>query len=102
MAINRKKTVHVHSSVPNKQPLASVLEVGELAVNNAAGNEFISTKNTDDEVVRFSSDNKMVSIIEKKTVMPYKGEVLEPTEQDLLDNKSQIVIGLNQVAASCE
>ena len=100
MAINRKKTVHVHSSVPNKQPLASVLEVGELAVNNAAGNEFISTKNTDDEVVRFSSDNKMVSIIEKKTVMPYKGEVLEPTEQDLLDNKSQIVIGLNQVAAS--
>ena len=73
--------------------------MGELAVNNAAGNEFISTKNTDDEVVRFSSDKKVVSIIENKTVIPYKGEVLEPTEQDLIDNKSQIVIGLNQVAA---
>lgn len=98
MAKERKKMIHVHSSVSNKQPLASLLEVGELAVNNAAGNEFISTKNTDDEVIRFSSDNKVLSIIENKTVMPYKGEVLEPTEQDLLENKSQIVIGLNQVA----
>lgn len=99
MSREGKKLQHIHSSVPNKQPKPSILEVGELAVNNAAGNEFISTKNTDDEVVRFSSDNKVVSIIENKTVMPYKGEVLEPTEQDLIDNKSQIVIGLNQVAA---
>lgn len=99
MSREGKKLQHIHSSVPNKQPKPSILEVGELAVNNAAGNEFISTKNTDDEVVRFSSDKKVVSIIENKTVMPYKGEVLEPTEQDLIDNKSQIVIGLNQVAA---
>lgn len=98
MSRQGKKLQHIHSSVPGKQPLPSILEVGELAVNNAAGNEFISTKNTDDEVVRFSSDKKVVSIIEKKTVMPYKGEVLEPTEQDLIDNKSQILISLNQVA----
>ena len=98
MSRQGKKLQHIHSSVPGKQPLPSILEVGELAVNNAAGNEFISTKNTDDEVVRFSSDKKVVSIIEKKTVMPYKGEVLEPTEQDLINNKSQILISLNQVA----
>ena len=95
MSKERKKLLHIRSSVPNKQPKAEFLEVGELAVNNAAGNEFISTKNTNDEVVRFSSDGKMVSVIEKKTVMPYKGEVIK----DLEENKSQILIGLNQVAA---
>ena len=66
MAREGNKLLHIHSNVPNKQPKPEFIEPGELAVNNAAGNEFISTKNSDGEVVRFSSDGKMVGIIENK------------------------------------
>ena len=99
MAREGKKIQHIHSNVPNKQPKANILEYGELAVNNAAGNEFISTKNSNDEVVRFSSDGKMLSVIEKKSIIPYEGKVIDVTENDLLNNQSQLLIKLNQVAA---
>ena len=95
MAKERKKMQHIHSSVADKQPKASILEPGELAVNNAAGKEFISTVNSDGEVVRFSSDGKMASIIEKKSVMPYSGSIITKPE----DNKAQILIKLNQYAS---
>ena len=99
MAREGKKMQHIHSNVPNKQPKANILEYGELAVNNAAGNEFISTKNSNDEVVRFSSDGKIVSVIEKKSIIPYEGKVIDVTENDLLNNQSQLLIKFNQVAA---
>lgn len=99
MAREGKKIQHIHSNVPNKQPKANILEYGELAVNNAAGNEFISTKNSNDEVVRFSSDGKIVSVIEKKSIIPYEGKVIDVTENDLLNNQSQLLIKFNQVAA---
>ena len=100
MAREGKKLLHIHSNVPNKQPKPEFIEPGELAVNNAAGNEFISTKNSDGEVVRFSSDGKMVGIIENKEVMAYEGAVLEPTEEDLINNKSELLIKLNQMVAA--
>ena len=120
MAKDRRKLLHIHSSVPDKQPTAASLEVGEIAVNNAKDQEFLSLKNSDNKVVRFSSDEQIVTIMEKKEVMPYKGYVRGETgpsstsgdsptadtygsygitNNDLLNNKSNIVVKLNQVVA---
>jgi hypothetical protein len=120
MAKDRKKLQHMHSSIPDKQPTPASLEVGEIAVNNSAEQEFLSVKNTNNKVVRFSSDGQIIEWIERKEVMPYKGYVRgeggptttsgdTPTSDDkgsygvtnknLLENKSQLVFKLNQVAA---
>ena len=96
MAKDRKKLLHIHSSVPDKQPTASSLEVGEIAVNNAANQEFLSLKNSNNKVVRLSSDEQIMTWTEKKEVIPYSGTV----ENIHLDtNRSNIEIKLNQVAA---
>ena len=105
MSKDRKKLLHIHSSVNDKQPTPATLELGELGVNNAKGNAFISTKNSDGEVVRFSEDETLIGWIENKEVFPYEAyvrgadnsQVSGVTEQDLLDNKSNIIIKLNQV-----
>lgn len=121
MAKDRKKLIHIHSSIADKQPTPQSLAVGEIAVNNAADQEFLSIKNSKDKVKRFSSDEQMITWMEKKEVMPYVGYVrggagpsatsaATPTadnygsygilESDLSGNTSEIVIKLNQVAAS--
>ena len=104
MSKDRKKTIHIHSSVNDKQPTPATLEIGELGVNNAQGNAFISTKNSNDEVVRFSEDDTIVNWMEMKEVFPYEGYVRGSnnnikgvTDSDLLNNKSNIIIKLNQV-----
>ena len=106
MAKDRKKLLHIHSSVNDKQPTPSSLEAGELAVNNAADNAFISTKNSNGNVVRFSEDGTIIDWIEMKEVFPYEGYVRGSnsgvtgvTEADLLQNKSNIIVKINQVAA---
>ena len=105
MSKDRKKLLHIHSSVNDKQPTPATLELGELGVNNAKGNAFISTKNSDGEVVRFSEDETIIGWMEQKEVFPYEGymrgadnsQVDGVTEQDLLNNKSNLIIKLNQV-----
>lgn len=107
MSKDRKKLLHIHSSVNDKQPTPETLELGELGINNAKGNAFISTKNSDGEVVRFSEDDTIINWMEMKEVFPYKGyvrgsgetQVNGVTEQDLLENKSNLIIKINQVAA---
>ena len=114
MAKDRKKLQHIHSSVPDKQPTPQTLEVGEIAVNNAANQEFLSIKSSDNKVKRFSSDEQMITWTELKEVVPYTGQVrgknyespssdshgsVGITNDDLLNNKSNIVIKMNQVAA---
>ena len=96
MAKDRRKLIHIHSSLPDKQPTPNTLEPGELAVNNAAGEEFISLKNSDNKVVRISTDKTMIDWMEKKTPIIYRGEV---TNVDLTHNKSDIVLKYNQVVA---
>ena len=121
MAKDRKKLVHIHSNITDKQPRPEALEVGEIAVNNGiSGNtdrSFLSIKNANNEVVRFSSDEQMISWTEKKEVIPFEGQVRGEdgpestkdsgdygsygiTNDDLLNNKSNLVIKFNQVAAS--
>lgn len=96
MAKDRKKLIHIHSNVEDRQPIAGALEYGELGINYKAGKEFISTKNSSDKVVRFSSDEQIVTIMEKKDVIPYSGTV---DNINLTTNKSNIEIKLNQVVA---
>ena len=121
MAKDRKKLVHIHSNITDKQPRPEAIEVGEIAVNNGiSGNtdrSFLSIKNANNEVVRFSSDEQMISWTEKKEVIPFEGQVRGEdgpestkdsgdygsygiTNDDLLNNKSNLVIKFNQVAAS--
>ena len=92
----RKKLVHIHSNVLNKMPKPADLNVGELAVNNNVGNEFISLKNGNDEVVRFSSDDQLVDWMNQKEVFPVSGEV----ETNLEANTSSLFIANNQYADS--
>ena len=120
MAKDRKVLQHIHSSIEDKQPTPDSLRVGELAVNNHAKKEFISLKNSNDKVVRFSSDSTIIDWIENKEVIPYKGYVRGETgpsatsgdtpsadaygsygitDNDLLTNKSNIIVKINQVAA---
>lgn len=118
---DRKKLQHIHSSIADKQPTPQSLEVGEIAVNNSANKEFLSLKNSNDKVVRFSSDSTLIDWIENKEVVPYKGYVrgeVGPsatsgdsptstdghgsygiTNNDLLNNKSNLIFKINQVAA---
>lgn len=96
MAKNRKKLIHVHSSVYDKQPTQESLEYGELAVNNSERMSFISTKNSSDEVVRFSEDKTLVDWMERKTVFPYTAVI---DNVDLEKNKSNIEFKMNQLVA---
>jgi len=121
MAKDRKKLVHIHSKITDKQPRPEALEVGEIAVNNGVSGStdrsFLSIKNADNKVVRFSSDEQMIFWTEKKEVIPFEGQVRGEdgpqstkdsgdygsygiTNDDLLNNKSNLVIKFNQVAAS--
>ena len=96
MAKNRKKLIHVHSSVTDKQPTQESLEYGELAVNNSKDMSFISTKNSSDEVVRFSEDKTLVDWMERKTVFPYTAVI---DNVDLDANRSNIEFKMNQLVA---
>lgn len=96
MAKNRKKLIHAHSSVYDKQPTQDSLEYGELAVNNSERMSFISTKNSSDEVVRFSEDRTLVDWMERKTVFPYTAVI---DNVDLEKNKSNIEFKMNQLVA---
>lgn len=93
MAISRKKLVNIHSSVENKQPSASALEYGEIAVNYAPDKEFLSFKNANDDVVRVSTDDIQNKRMESKEVVPISGSI---TNVDKASNKSELVIKLNQ------
>lgn len=104
MSKDRNKLVHIHSSQLNRQPKPEALVPGELAVNNFSGGSafdgaFISTKNSADKVVRFSEDRIIANWIENKEVFPYSGNVDTITTQNRLDNKSKLVIHLNQAPA---
>lgn len=93
MSTTRKKLVNIHSSVENKQPLASALEYGEIAINYAKDKEFISFKNVNNEVVRVSTDDILNKRMESKEVIPVSGSV---TNIDKANNKSELVIKMNQ------
>ena len=64
---NPKHLIHAHSSVVTegepKLPAASRIEYGEIAVNFAEGHETLSIKNSNDDIVTFSSDEKLYDII---------------------------------------
>ena len=96
MAKNRKKLIHVRSSVTDKQPTQESLEYGESAVNKSKEMSFISTKNSSDEVVRFSEDKTLVDWMERKTVFPYTASI---GNVDLDANKSNIEFKMNQLVA---
>lgn len=104
MGKDRKKSVNIHSSVLDKQPTPATLEMGELAVNTAPNGAFISTKNSQNKVVRFSEDGTIINWMELKEVFPYEasinGSAIDGSirDEDLWNNKSCINIKLNQIA----
>ena len=93
MSKDRKKLIHIHSNVYDKQPKSDALEYGELAVNYSDNMSFISTKKNNGSVARFSDDDTLVDWIEYKTVLPYKGEV------EKIGDSSKINFTFNQQVA---
>jgi len=67
-----KHLIHAHSSVVTegqpKLPTTDRIEYGELAVNFADGHETISLKNSNDEIVTFSSDDIIQSFIDVNNI----------------------------------
>lgn len=104
MSKDRKAVVHIHSNVNDKQPTPQTLRFGELGVNYATNNAFLSTKNSAGEVIRFSEDGTLINWMEYKTVFPYKAEVRGSagdviTDRDLSENTSNLVFKINQKVA---
>lgn len=67
MAKNVSHLIHLHSSgVTASQtpqlPSASALEYGELAINYKTDKETISLKNSDGDIVTFSSDKELIKV----------------------------------------
>lgn len=67
------KIIHKHSAVVNgnvaKLPSPEMLEYGELAVNYAAGNETVSFKNNNDEIVTIRTNEYLTEIIEENELI---------------------------------
>ena len=57
----KRHLVLAHTNKPEKEPDLNVILEGEVAVNNAADNEFLSIVNTAGEIARFSSDKKLIT-----------------------------------------
>lgn len=66
MAKNFEHIIHKNSSVvidgSPKIPTSGQIEYGEIAINYAAGSETISLKNSSNQIVTFSPDNRLVKI----------------------------------------
>jgi hypothetical protein len=91
MAKNIEHIQHVKSSVvlegKPKLPQPSVLVEGELAINYADGVETISIKNSNGDIVTFSSD---LYYTEQKLGTGFTGENSANTVTDLLDLQAEI------------
>ena len=66
MAKNFEHIIHKNSSVVTdgspKIPTSGQIEYGEIAINYAADNETISLKNSSNQIVTFSPDNRLVKV----------------------------------------
>lgn len=66
MARNFEHIIHKNSNVVTngspRIPTSSQIEYGEIAINYAADNETISLKNSSNQIVTFSPDNRLVKI----------------------------------------
>ena len=78
-----KRSNVVDASGNPKLPEASVLQYGELAVNYAAGAETLSIKNSNDEIVTFSSDNRSGGGSSVNPAFGYYGVYIQATDKSL-------------------
>ena len=53
----RQELIHIHSSVEGKVPSASTIKTGEIAVNYNSKNPFLSFKDSENNVVKVSTDD---------------------------------------------
>ena len=60
-----KHIIHQHSSESGKTPYPVQLAPGEISVNNAAGNEFLAIRGSNDEIVRFISESRIYELLDK-------------------------------------
>ena len=87
MADNNVHLIHANNGETEKNenltdvpklPQASRLEYGEIAVNYAAGFETLSIKNSNDDIVTFSSDERKIFYV------TYAEMVSKKTNRELL------------------
>ena len=90
------RTTHIKSNVVNngvpKLPTSDAIYYGEIAINYGASGETLSIKNSNDEIVPFSSDNAINKAFEVHAqslidldgrIVELKGTKVETEEFDL-------------------
>ena len=66
--MSRKKIIHTHSNLPNILPNATQIEIGEIAINNSAGNEFLAIRNSNSMEGDTGTTNIVKFINEKEKI----------------------------------
>ena len=122
MAKNFEHLIHKNSNVTTngnpKLPTSGQIEYGEIAVNYATGKETISLKNSNNDIVTFSSDEQINALINKSEKVTAAAlndlnarliqvnndvdeiETVAATALDDLDERVNAIQGLPQVSVS--
>ena len=97
------RTTHIKSNVVNngvpKLPTSDAIYYGEIAINYGASGETLSIKNSNDEIVPFSSDNAINKAFEvhAKSLIDLDGRIVELKETKVESGEfNEIVSDLNQ------
>ena len=105
---NNKHLVHANSSVlvegEAKLPLSSRIKYGELAINYAKDHETISLRNSNDEIVKFVSEDAIDNKLDK-TEKVVASSLIDlddriTTNNDLINGLSNVVEQNEKVVAS--
>ena len=80
--MSRKKIIHTHSNLPNILPNATQIEIGEIAINNSAGNEFLAIRNSNSmegdtgttNIVKFINEKEIEQKINNASGTTYNGD----------------------------
>ena len=78
---------HLRSSVNGKTPTANQIELGEIAINFCNGNEFLSFKNSENEIVSIHTDE-------------YVHDLVDSVEQTFTNGLNQVNERVEQIADS--
>ena len=97
------RTTHIKSNVVNngvpKLPTSDAIYYGEIAINYGASGETLSIKNSNDEIVPFSSDNAINKAFEvhAQSLIDLDGRIVELKETKVESEEfNKIVSDLNQ------
>lgn len=87
--ISHKKSNQVINGLP-KLPTADQLKEGEIAINYANGYETLSIKNSDNEIITFSSTEQIENYLDTKLGSGFTGENSSNTVTSVIEDNEKI------------